>query len=115
MSTNDDHSTPTTSLEKLSRRSFLTRAGATGVVTAAAGLAAPLAAAATEAPAQSSSPETAVPGTVPITLKVNGETHRLNIDPRATVLEGLKVQFPKVGQRLAVQILHVDLIAAIVE
>lgn len=90
MSTNDDHSIPTTSLEKLSRRSFLTRAGATGVVTAAAGLAAPLAAAAAEAPAQSSSPDTTIPGTVPITLKVNGEAHRLNIDPRATVLDTLR-------------------------
>jgi xanthine dehydrogenase YagT iron-sulfur-binding subunit len=90
VSTNDEHSTPTTSLEKLSRRSFLSRAGAASVVTAAAGLAAPLAAAATDAPAQSSSPEAIIPGTVPITLKINGETHRLNIDPRATVLDTLR-------------------------
>src|SRR5439155_10158696 len=33
-------------------------------------------------------PET--PGTIPITLKVNGETHQLRIDPRATVLDTLR-------------------------
>ncbi len=85
-----EDSPPLTSIEKLSRRSFLSRAGAASVFTAAAGLAAPLAAATTEAPTQSSSPETTIPGTVPVTLKVNGETHRLNIDPRATVLDTLR-------------------------
>jgi xanthine dehydrogenase YagT iron-sulfur-binding subunit len=31
-----------------------------------------------------------LPGTVPITLKVNGETHALQIDPRATLLDTLR-------------------------
>jgi xanthine dehydrogenase YagT iron-sulfur-binding subunit len=78
-----------TSLEKLSRRAFLSRAGAVGVTTAAAGLAGPMAAAVAETKAQAAE-NAVVPGTVPITLKVNGETHRVNVDPRATVLDTLR-------------------------
>ena len=77
-----------TSLEKLSRRSFLTGAGATGVATATATLAAPFAATAEPRAADPIAP--AIPGTVPITLKVNGETHHIQIDPRATVLDTLR-------------------------
>ncbi|MDE1162255.1 MAG: (2Fe-2S)-binding protein [Acidobacteriaceae bacterium] len=87
----DHEDRPLTSLEKLSRRSFLTRAGAAGVATATATIAAPLAAAAVEArsPAQETLPAV-IPGTVPITLKVNGEVHRIQVDPRATVLDTLR-------------------------
>jgi xanthine dehydrogenase YagT iron-sulfur-binding subunit len=34
--------------------------------------------------------ETAAPGTVPVTLHVNGTERRLNVDPRTTVLEALR-------------------------
>jgi xanthine dehydrogenase YagT iron-sulfur-binding subunit len=34
--------------------------------------------------------ETASPGTVPVTLKVNGKAIRLNIDPRASLLDALR-------------------------
>jgi xanthine dehydrogenase YagT iron-sulfur-binding subunit len=89
----DDHgSKPMTSLGRLSRRSFLTRAGAAGVASAAATLAAPVAAAALE---QSTDPAaaigaTAIPGVIPITLKVNGEIYKIQIDARATVLDTLR-------------------------
>ena len=86
----DESGVPMTSLERLSRRSFLSGAGAMGVATAAAGLATPLLAAA-EAPAtvaeMAGGP---LPGTIPIVLKVNGQTHALNVDPRATVLDTLR-------------------------
>jgi xanthine dehydrogenase YagT iron-sulfur-binding subunit len=75
-----------TSLDKLTRRSFLSHMGAAGVATAI-----PIAAAAQEShlhPAAQSLPE--VPGTMPIKLKVNGEVHRVDIDPRATLLDTLR-------------------------
>ena len=79
---------PTSSLGKLSRRSFLSHMGAAGVATAATTVA-PLAAIAeqeqrTEPPAQT------IPGTVPVTLRVNGKTHTVPIDPRATLLDTLR-------------------------
>ncbi len=85
-----DSTTPLTSLERLSRRAFISGAGAAGVVTATAAVAAPLAAAALPAQAPTTETEPAIPGTMPITLKVNGQTHRLQIDPRATVLDTLR-------------------------
>jgi xanthine dehydrogenase YagT iron-sulfur-binding subunit len=87
----DDRCKSTTSLEKLSRRAFLSRAGAAGVATATAAISAPLAAAAEARPqAVTEAESAAIPGTMPITLKVNGDTHRLRVDPRATVLDTLR-------------------------
>lgn len=87
----EDVPKPLTSLEKLSRRAFLSRAGAMGVTTAAATIAAPVATATAEDSPQSAAPEPrTIPGTMPVTLKVNGETHRVQIDPRATVLDTLR-------------------------
>jgi xanthine dehydrogenase YagT iron-sulfur-binding subunit len=86
---NDDSSRPMTSLEKLSRRAFLTRAGAAGVVTATASVAVPMASA-TPAERRSSTAEEVIPGTVPVTLRVNGETYKLQIDSRATLLDTLR-------------------------
>ena len=90
---NDDRKVPLTSLEKLSRRAFLSRAGAAGVTTATAGIAAPLAAAAVQAAPATLPGEAALPapaGSVPVTLKVNGAVHRVQIDSRATVLDTLR-------------------------
>ena len=78
-----------TSLEKLSRRAFLARAGAAGVVTATAAVAVPMASAASVQP-EVSTPEAAIPGTVPVTLRVNGEAYKLQIDSRATLLDTLR-------------------------
>ncbi|HVG28067.1 MAG TPA: (2Fe-2S)-binding protein [Acidobacteriaceae bacterium] len=87
-----DEQVASTTLQKLSRRAFLSRAGAAGVATAAAGIAAPAASAAAEGlqtSSQAAAP-TAPTGTVPVTLKVNGTTHHVQIDPRATVLDTLR-------------------------
>ena len=79
---------PTSSLGKLSRRSFLSHMGAAGVVTAATTVA-PLAAIAEQE--QKTEPLTqAIPGTMPITLRVNGTVHTVQIDPRATLLDTLR-------------------------
>ena len=74
----------------LSRRGFLTRAGAAGVAGVAASI--PIVAAVAErAPAPSAETVVAdIPGTVPIALRINGETHRIRIDPRATLLDTLR-------------------------
>jgi xanthine dehydrogenase YagT iron-sulfur-binding subunit len=82
---------PASSLGKLSRRSFLTHVGAAGVATAAsavAPLASPVSRAETcEAPAATVQ---AIPGTMPVTLRVNGQTYAAQIDPRATLLDTLR-------------------------
>ena len=80
-----------TSLGRLSRRSFLSRMGAASVATAAVAVN-PLHGAAENAPpaAAEASSKTAIPGTVPVTLKVNGESHAVMIDPRSTLLDTLR-------------------------
>ena len=71
---------------RLTRRGFLSQAGAAGVAGVAASM--PLVAAATEI--ASAPPEAEIPGTVPVTLRINGTTHRIRIDPRATLLDTLR-------------------------
>jgi xanthine dehydrogenase YagT iron-sulfur-binding subunit len=73
----------------LSRRSFLSSLGAAGIASAAAA-AQPLLAA---TPAPGPACDQAVPcspDTMPITLKVNGESRALNLDPRTTLLDCLR-------------------------
>lgn len=70
----------------VSRRSFLSGMGIAGVATAATPLA--YADAAQTKPA--TAPDAVIPGTVPVTLKVNGQTHSVQIDPRATLLDTLR-------------------------
>ena len=73
------------SLVRFSRRSFLSQLGAASIVATAPPL---LASAPPSAPAGD---ETApAPGTIPLTLRVNGEAHTLHIDPRTTLLDCLR-------------------------
>ena len=73
------------SLGRFSRRSFLSQLGAASIVATAPPL---LASAPPSAPAGD---ETApAPGTIPLTLRVNGEAHTLHIDPRTTLLDCLR-------------------------
>ncbi|MGD0647082.1 MAG: (2Fe-2S)-binding protein [Acidobacteriaceae bacterium] len=79
---------------RVSRRSFLGHLGAAGIAVSAAPVLAS-AAAAPKSPAQT--PVAAAPaGSVPVTLKVNGEQHALNLDPRTTLLDCLRenLNFP---------------------
>jgi xanthine dehydrogenase YagT iron-sulfur-binding subunit len=76
-----------TSLGRLTRRSFLSQVGAATAATAIAPLATSTVTAETS-PAQGAAP--AIPGTVPLSLRVNGQTHAIEVDPRATLLDTLR-------------------------
>ena len=73
---------------RVSRRSFLSHLGAAGLavsaspVLAATSSSAPIAEQETEAPAPA--------GTTPVTLKVNGKSYTLPLDPRTTLLDCLR-------------------------
>jgi xanthine dehydrogenase YagT iron-sulfur-binding subunit len=73
---------------RVTRRSFLSHLGAAGLAATTSPLlaAAPPAPAAAAAAAQDGVAE----GAVPVTLKVNGETHTLKLDPRTTLLDCLR-------------------------
>jgi len=74
---------------RVSRRSFLSQFGAAGIAATAppifASVASPVAPAVEEAPAAQTAE-----GAVPITLRVNGKEHNLQLDPRTTLLDCLR-------------------------
>jgi len=73
---------------RLSRRSFLSHLGAAGLAAAAPPV---LASTATPtAPAPVVTEEVHAEGTVALTLKVNGQSHALQLDPRTTLLDCLR-------------------------
>ena len=74
---------------RVSRRSFLSHLGAAGIAATASPV---LAATATQdPPALDQLSEGSVPaGTVPVTLRVNGKSHVLHLDPRTTLLDCLR-------------------------
>jgi xanthine dehydrogenase YagT iron-sulfur-binding subunit len=73
---------------RVSRRSFLSQLGAAGL---AASTVPVLASAGTlAAPAQAAPAIEADASTVPLTLRVNGQSHRLRIDPRTSLLDCLR-------------------------
>jgi xanthine dehydrogenase YagT iron-sulfur-binding subunit len=76
-------------LGRVSRRSFLSQFGAAGIAATAppifASVASPVAPTVEEAPA----PQT-MEDAVPITLRVNGKEHNLQLDPRTTLLDCLR-------------------------
>ncbi len=73
----------------LSRRAFLTTAGASAAAAALAGCATASQPAAQggAAGAVADSPKT---GAVPVTLRINGQEHRVSVDPRTTLLDCLR-------------------------
>ena len=76
---------------KVTRRSFLSHLGAAGVAATAGPLIAAAPAAAAAVPAASDAAgETKIAGTVPVSLRVNGRLLKLQIDPRATLLDTLR-------------------------
>jgi xanthine dehydrogenase YagT iron-sulfur-binding subunit len=73
-------------LGRVSRRSFLSHLGAAGIAATASPILA-----ATPAPAAAVAQEAlASEGAVPLRLRVNGQDHSLQIDPRATLLDCLR-------------------------
>jgi xanthine dehydrogenase YagT iron-sulfur-binding subunit len=87
MASDEQENDPKTSLGRITRRSFLSRAGAATAASAISPLV-PTPASAEAAPAKPV-PDT-IPGTVAITLRVNGKTCSVQVDPRATLLDTLR-------------------------
>jgi xanthine dehydrogenase YagT iron-sulfur-binding subunit len=88
MAGDEKENEPKTSLGRLTRRSFLSHVGAATAATAIAPLAPSAAHAQTPATENGSNPT--LPGTIPVTLRVNGQSHAIQIDPRATLLDTLR-------------------------
>jgi len=72
---------------RVSRRSFLSHLGAAGIAATAQPLLAATQTSPTPAPEDVVAPR---PGTVPITLHINRKEHRLQIEPRVTLLDCLR-------------------------
>ena len=79
------------------RRSFLARIGATGIAVSAAPLlhAAPVDE--VQTPAAPATP--ANPQAVPIVLKINGKEHRVQLEPRVTLLDALRENLQLFGTK----------------
>ncbi len=79
---------------RVSRRSFLSHLGAAGIAATASPVLAsavtPMPAAPTPAAQMPAAAVQAPAGTVPVTLRVNGEQHALHLDPRTTLLDCLR-------------------------
>jgi xanthine dehydrogenase YagT iron-sulfur-binding subunit len=84
-------------LGRLSRRSFLTSLGAASL----AATAAPLAHAASSALQEETAEGTpAVPGAVPVTLNINGQDHKVMLEPRVTLLNALRNHLNMYGTKI---------------
>ena len=82
----------------VTRRLFLSRIGAAGIVASAHPFLAQSSTSQTEIPAPVAPPSSA-PGAVPITLKINGKEHRLNLEPRVTLLDALRNNLQMFGTK----------------
>jgi xanthine dehydrogenase YagT iron-sulfur-binding subunit len=71
----------------LSRRTFLSRLGATGAAAAASPL---LGLAQTQVNQEQAETPVKAAGVIPVMLRVNGQEHRVQIDSRATLLDSLR-------------------------
>lgn len=81
---------------RFSRRSFLSQLGAAGI----AATAVPLAHAAVQAQTSEENPQRPpIPGAVPVTLRVNGATHKLSVQPRVTLLDALRENLQMPGTK----------------
>ena len=83
---------------RLTRRSFLSQIGAAGVTVTAAPLVARAHSATAPAKTTTSATEK-VESAVPITLSVNGESVRVEVDPRTTLLDALRETLSLTGTK----------------
>ena len=93
MNSKNGSEVPAKSGRGVSRRGFMQRAGMGGGVLTA-GLLEKKAAA---APAGEG--KFAGPGAVPVTLRINGKTHRVNLEPRVTLLDALRDHLDLTGAK----------------
>jgi xanthine dehydrogenase YagT iron-sulfur-binding subunit len=85
----EDKTREENSTGRVTRRSFLSRIGAAGVAATAAPLVARTQSPATPAQTPIAKKET-TENAVPITLSVNGKSFQIEVDPRTTLLDGLR-------------------------
>ena len=88
--TEDESATPGPLDHQLSRRSFLARVGATGVIVSAPPLLAAASEPATPVDAAAAGGHVAPIAPIPITLNINGVDHQLQLDSRTTLLDCLR-------------------------
>ena len=96
MSEDDETGCAASRSHQVSRRAFISHVGVAGVTGVVASGAA-VADAKTEGSAQALSKT--IPGTIPVTLKVNGQPHSVQIDPRATLLDTLRESLHLTGTK----------------
>jgi xanthine dehydrogenase YagT iron-sulfur-binding subunit len=81
-----------------SRRTFLSRLGSVSLLATAAPIGKAIPPAGAEPP--SSPPQASIPQTsVPITLRINGNEHHLQVDPRTTLLDCLRENLQLTGTK----------------
>jgi xanthine dehydrogenase YagT iron-sulfur-binding subunit len=86
--------------ERLSRRAFLSTAGTVGAAVTLTGSLAAATVAEPPPPQRIPDDEAAViPGTIAITLRVNGQTRKAQIDPRSTLLDTLRETLSLTGTK----------------
>ena len=83
---------------RVTRRSFLSQLGAAGVAATAAPLIS-TPAHASPVPAPHTPNPDAIENAVPITLRVNGQPHALQLDPRTTLLDALRETITLTGTK----------------
>lgn len=94
----EDGQDPSEILGKFSRRSFLTQLGAAGIAATAAPIAHAAGVDGASAPVAAEISEHAQ-GAVPVTLRVNGQTHRLTLEPRVTLLDAIRDNLKMFGTK----------------
>jgi xanthine dehydrogenase YagT iron-sulfur-binding subunit len=82
----------------VTRRSFLSRVGAVGIVATARPFLAHASITQVETPGPVTSP-TSPPGALPITLKINGKQYPLELEPRVTLLDALRNNLQMFGTK----------------
>lgn len=89
---------PEDSKRDLGRRDFVKLVGGTGVAITTAGV---LSVAPQSVEAQDNPPRGKIvgPGPVPITLKINGQPHKLNVEPRVTLIDALRNHLDMTGAK----------------
>jgi len=74
----------------INRREFVATALAAAFVLALQPFGAPESRADDTPPAAPPQPKPATPGAIPVTLQINGQSHKLDLDPRVTLLDALR-------------------------
>jgi len=89
---------PEPAFGRFSRRSFLSQLGAATAAATAAPFAHAAATATIEAP-PAPDEAMAIPGAVPVTLTVNGQKHKVMLEPRVTLLDALRDHMQMFGTK----------------